>query len=539
MCPICYIKQFFTPKSRVSNTSFDVSFENNALTAPPMGWSTWNTFKNVINQDLLFEIANIMREKGLIDAGYSYLNIDDNWISSKRDNEGRLQGDLTTFSLGMEAVIKKLNAYGVKVGLYTSNGTHTCEDLPSSLGREEIDAKTFAKWGAEYFKYDFCHNIPISKYAPLIYGISICKKGESAESVYGAKNTFLSGNAKFMPCKKLPEGGYVSGLDKDGGAMSFENVKAIESGEYVLTLLIKKKGNSYKKFVNAVVNGKDIYGIEITPQKHYNLTSRFQTVINLEEGNNTIRIFNPIGTRADSAMLQYRNMASLLAKSAKEVAAETGNIEKPIAFSICEWGRNKPWQWGKTAGNLWRTTPDIRPIWIWINIIYEHNVKLYKYSDIGHYNDPDMLEVGNGKLTETQNKTHFALWCMMNSPLILGNDLRKISDDVLKIVTNKNLIAINQDKLSKQAKRIKTGLYDILAKPLNGGKVAVLVYNKSIAPIKVKVDLQKLISDDYVALKDTERYTLKDVYSEATQEIGKVFSTDKLKAYQSAVYIIE
>lgn len=149
-------------------------------------------------------------------------------------------------------------------------------------------------------------------------------------------------------------------------------------------------------------------------------------------------------------------------KATAKVAKERKQKEKPIVFSICEWGWGKPYNWGAKAGNLWRTTPDIRPWWWWIKLIYEHTVKLYKYASKGHYNDPDMLEVGNGKLSYNQNVSHFSLWCMMNAPLILGNDLRNMSDQVKSIVTNRNMIAINQDSLAKQAKRVKKAQWTCL-----------------------------------------------------------------------------
>ena len=133
-------------------------------------------------------------------------------------------------------------------------------------------------------------------------------------------------------------------------------------------------------------------------------------------------------------MLQYQNMGKQLQYATKKVAEDTNSKEKPIVFSICEWGWNRPYKWGGTAGNLWRTTPDIRPEWLWmINYMYRHNVKLDKYASVGHWNDPDMLEVGNGKLTYDENVAHFSLWCMMASPLILGNDLRSITPEVLSI----------------------------------------------------------------------------------------------------------
>ena len=177
----------------------------------------------------------------------------------------------------------------------------------------------------------------------------------------------------------------------------------------------------------------------------------------------------------------------------------TGEPVKPILFSICEWGFRKPWLWGASAGNMWRTTPDIRPWWYWIKIIYSRNVKLWKYASPGHFNDPDMLEVGNGKLTRAQNMSHFALWCMMSAPLVLGNDLRKITKPVLDIVTNRDLIAIDQDPLGRQAKRIRRGSVDILAKPLADGGIAVCFFNKTKLAQKRRFDVRKLYTDDYVS----------------------------------------
>ena len=539
MCPFCFIKQIFTPKSEIKCQLNLDEFKNESITAPPMGWSSWNTFYNTIDQNVLIETAKAMRDKGLINAGYKYLNIDDNWISSYRTEDGKLQGDFATFSKGIPQVISELNSYGVKVGLYTSNGTNTCEDLPSSLGHESIDAKCFADWGAEYFKYDYCHNIAISTYAPLIYGIKIAKLGSNNETFYDAKDAKLEGAAKFMHCnnKKLPSNGFVSGLDRNSGSITFDNVQVSDNGQYVLTLLVKKHGQ-YEKFAIAEINNKDYISYEIPSQKKWNITARFQKVIKLNKGANTIKIFNPVKSRADSAMLQYRNMGNLLYKSAKEKSERENTPFKPITFSICEWGKNKPWEWGKFAGNLWRTTPDIRPSWPWMNIIYERNVRLYKYASCGHYNDPDMLEVGNGNLTYNQNKTHFALWCMMNAPLILGNDLRSITDEVLEIVTNKTLIQINQDPLNKQAKRIRAGLVDILVKPLSDNKFAIQFYNKTVLPLSSKLNITNILKDKYLGLECKDSYKFTNVYTNETMS-GMVIKTPKLSAYESIVYIVE
>lgn len=538
MCPICYLKKLFTRPSRVSDLYSNVEYKGGDAPTPPMGWSSWNTFKNTIDEDLIYETAVAMKEKGLLDAGYDRINIDDNWHSSLRDENGEVQHDLTKFAHGMKALVDKINALGLKAGIYSSNGTLTCEDLPAGYGNEYKDALTFARWGFEYLKYDFCHNVPIPKYAPLVYGIEVVKRGERKGKFYPCTDGKVSGLAKFMPDKKLECGCRVSGLDACRGALEFNNVYAEEDGEYILTVCVRKKG-LYEKALMVTVNGEKDYMAEIPSQKFWNTTARFQLIITLRKGVNVVKMFNPISTRADSAMLQYRKMGAALEAAAKKVSEETGQPLKPITFSICEWGFNQPYKWGASAGNLWRTTPDINPNWRWIKLIYEHNVKLWKYASPGHWNDPDMLEVGNGGLTLERNKSHFALWCMMAAPLVLGNDLRTITDDVLAIVTQKDLIAIDQDPLGRQAKRVKRGArLDILVRPLDGGRAAVCFFNRgSVLGTSGRLDLGTLAADDYVALPAKDKYAFREIWSGESGE-GTAIAC-KLKPDECKVFIVE
>ncbi len=536
MCPICYLKRIFVKSKPTSVKPQLPDYNSGVALTPPMGWSSWNTFHNHINEQLILETAQAMHDNGLPDAGYKYINLDDNWQSSQRDKNGELIGDYETFPNGIGELAKKVNALGLKLGAYTSNGTLTCEDLPASLGRERLDAYTLAKWGVEYFKYDFCHHVALSKYAPLIYSISLSAfDGKAVE--YSVQNARLSGFARFMTDNKLPNGRYVSGLDSNLGAIEYDNITVPADGEYVLTVNIKKKG-MYEKYLIAKVNDGEEYEIEFPPQKKYNVTARFQTIVRLKAGANKIKLFNPVTSGADSEMYQYRRMGQALKEGAQRVAEERGEPVKPIVFSICEWGWGKPFNWGAKAGNLWRTTPDIRPWWWWIKMIYEHNVKLYEYASVGHYNDPDMLEVGNGKLTHDQNVSHFSLWCMMNSPLILGNDLRSMDEKVRAIVTNKKLIAINQDALGKQAKRVKKGGVDVLAKPLADGSTAICLFNKTSHKATAKYDLNKLADDKYVGFTRKAQYALEDAWEDSTlASDGKL--SFKLRPYESKVFIVK
>lgn len=161
---------------------------------------------------------------------------------------------------------------------------------------------------------------------------------------------------------------------------------------------------------------------------------------------------------------------------------------RPIVFSICEWGRNKPWEWGKGIGHLWRTTPDIRNIfkgkvnWGGLGIadIIDRQADLWKYAGPGHWNDPDMLEVGNEGLTYDENAAHFSMWAMLAAPLMAGNDLRSMAADVKKILTNREVIAVNQDPLGNQAIRfLDLGEKEVWVKFLENDELAVCFFNRS------------------------------------------------------------
>lgn len=529
MCPVCYLKQFFTPRSSVTLTCDFKRVLPDAPSAPIMGWSSWNTFRNEIDEKLILDTAKALKEKGLLDAGYRYINLDDNWHSSLRTSEGKLQGDLSRFPRGIRPLFEELNAMGFRCGLYSSNGTLTCEDLPASLHREALDARTIASFGAEYLKYDFCHNEKMSVYAPLVYGIEIFRKG-NAPVFYECKKARLDGTARFMPDRYVKCGFHVSGLDKNGGSMTYDNVYAEEDGEYILTVCVRKKGR-YDKVLAARI-GDELYLYDVPPQKRWNHTARFQKPVFLKKGLNTVTLFNPVGKAADSAFLQYYTMAKELSAAAKERPGEY----KPIVFSVCEWGRNRPYKWAPLVGNMWRTTPDIRPIFPWIKIIYNHTVKLYKYASAGAWNDPDMLEVGNGKLTRNQNIAHFSLWCMMNAPLVLGNDIRSISEEVLSIVTQKTMLEIHSDPLYKPCKRIKKGKVDVLAKPLSDNRVAVLLFNKSKREKIVHLDVDKVLSDPYIDLKHKDSYCVKEVWSGEEMHVSDELNT-KILGESVKVYI--
>jgi alpha-galactosidase len=166
---------------------------------------------------------------------------------------------------------------------------------------------------------------------------------------------------------------------------------------------------------------------------------------------------------------------------------------RPIVLSICEWGSHQPWLWGKeVGGNLWRTTGDIQARWSgrkeWkpgdccsygvVDIIDAEDA-IYSYAGPGHWNDPDMLEVGNGELTPAENRSHFSFWALLAAPLMAGNDLRDMKPEIHDILMNKEVIAVDQDPLGRQGRRVsKDGDREVWAKPLAGGARAVILFNR-------------------------------------------------------------
>jgi alpha-galactosidase len=172
---------------------------------------------------------------------------------------------------------------------------------------------------------------------------------------------------------------------------------------------------------------------------------------------------------------QMRLMHAAYAKMDKALRA-TG---RPIVYSLCQYGWDAPWEWApELGGNLWRTTGDINAHWDRIYALLEQQAGLEKYAGPGHWNDPDMLEVGNGKLTLAENRSHFSMWAMLASPLLAGNDLTAMKPEIKAILTSRDVIAIDQDKLGKQASRVYAdGEVEVWTRPLSAGAMAVAVLN--------------------------------------------------------------
>jgi alpha-galactosidase len=313
---------------------------NGLAKTPPMGWNSWNKFKNQVSDKLVRETADAMASNGMKAAGYEYINIDDTWEAG-RDAQGNI---LTNSKFpDMKALADYVHSKGLKLGIYSSPGPKTCADYEGSFKHEEQDAKTYAAWGIDYLKYDWCS-------APAVY--------------------------------------------------------------------------------------------------------------------------------------DYHSMRAAYAKMGSALLA-TG---RPIVYSLCQYGLLESQEWAAAVGgNLWRTTGDISDNWESMSHIgFDLQAKLAPYSGPGHWNDPDMLEVGNGGMSDLEYRTHMSLWSLLAAPLLAGNDLRSVPANTMEILTNKEVIAIDQDALGKQARRIsKEGDTEIWARPLSDGSYAIGLFNRGAVAAKV------------------------------------------------------
>jgi alpha-galactosidase len=310
---------------------------------PPMGWNSWNKFGCNVSETLIREIADAMVSSGMKDAGYRYVVIDDCWQVS-RDQSGTIVPDPERFPSGMKALADYVHGKGLKFGLYSDAGARTCEGRPGSSGYEVEDARTYASWGVDYLKYDWCN---------------------------------------------------TDGVDPK---------------------------------------------------------------------------------------IAYPTM--------RDALRATG---RPIVFSLCEWGRSQPWTWARGVGHLWRTTGDIADRWASVLSLLDRQVGLEKYAGPGGWNDPDMLEVGNGGMTTAEYRAHFSLWCLLAAPLMAGNDLRTMNAETREILTNRDAIAVNQDPLGRQGHKVRDdGDLEVWAKQLTGGALAVVLFNRGKSEAPVAVSWQEL-----------------------------------------------
>jgi len=328
----------FKVPTRIPPPALHTVPKNGLAATPPMGWNSWNYFHGQVDDAVIRSTAELMARNGMRDAGYVYVNIDDTW-AGQRDAQGTIHSNKKFPD--MRALADYVHSKGLKIGIYSSPGPETCGGYEGSYGHEAQDAKTYADWGIDYLKYDWC----------------------SAFRIY-----------------------------KDS------EMRAI-----------------------------------------------------------------------------YQKMGDAL--------HATG---RPILFSLCQYGKANVWEWGSlVGGNLWRTTDDIRDNWEAMSANGFSQDELADFAGPGHWNDPDLLEVGNGGMTAEEYRSHMSLWSILAAPLMAGNDLSTMTPEIRSILTNPEVIAVDQDPAGKQGKRIKQATQvEVWKKSLSGGAIALAIFNRGEAATK-------------------------------------------------------
>lgn len=321
---------------------------NGLARTPPMGWNSWNHFAGRITASDVREMADAMVATGMRDAGYVYVNIDDTW-EGERSKTGEIQ---TNEKFGdMSALAAYVHARGLKLGIYSSPGAKTCAGFAGSHGHEDQDARTFAAWGVDFIKYDYCG-------ATVLYPVTR------------------------------------------------ENQEAL-----------------------------------------------------------------------------FRRMGHALRKTGR-----------PIVYSLSQSGDFNIWKWGpQTGANMWRTTPDISDNWESMSKRGFRQLDLTAWSGPGHWNDPDMLEIGNGGMTADEYRTQMSLWSILPAPLLAGNDLRTMDPVTKEILLNREVIAVDQDPAGTPARRLETrGEVEVLVREMSDGSIVVGFFNRGEQAAAVDLDWRRL-----------------------------------------------
>lgn len=555
---------------------------------PAMGWNSWNAFGSDNTEELTKAMSDAIVELGLDDLGYKYVVLDDGCYKSTRDEGGKLSNNAVKFPSGFKALGDYIHSKGLKFGMYNDIGTNLCAgDAVGTAGYEDIDAQTYIEWGIDFIKVDNCYylwdNATFSNganvqyvYTPRIRAISVSGKDGFAQTFNAVADGVLTGSGAVKNSSENfvnfigTKDGTNTGVSPVGDMWSELKfiVNVPTDGEYSLVVnYASGEEPGTGRWLQAAVGeteGETRYYDDFLPAT--SSTSDFcdsdAIMINLNAGENIIRLMNH--RRQENTLYSYAALLDCLNKC---------DPNHDTVLSICEWGKTQPQNWGYKVGNSWRILNDIT-FWVGVNgkaswgmpgtasIASQYNkaVVMDEFSGLDRgWNDPDMLVIGMGGITTTMSKSHMSLWCMLNSPLMLGLDLRNVKkgDDIWKIIANEDMIALNQDALGIQAKRIYSSILDtapdttytennervdILAKPLTNGDVALTFANisenadtkshsVSVEDIVSFIGTKMVNSEDF---KNAAGYAVRDLWTkEVTNNTDGVFTVNGLDGCDS------
>ena len=546
---------------------------------PAMGWNSWNAFGSGNTEELTKAMVLKIKELGLDKLGYEYVVLDDGCYHPARIN-GHLKSDEVKFPSGFKAMADFVHGNGLKFGMYNDIGTRLCSGAEVGIyGYEKTDCEDYINWDIDFIKVDNCYymwdnatfadpeNAKYS-YAPNIRSIEI------AGNVYSAVEAEITGTRAEV------KDGYVSFIGTfDGTAPDYSPVGS-RSSEIVFEVEIDEPG-IYELVVNYATGKEE--GVGSWLQIALNDDVVFDEMLPETESPETFKDSAPIKIKFNTPgfnkirIMNHRRQENTL-HSYTEIRRELENAGiRDIAFSICEWGKTQPQNWGHKVGDSWRILNDItfqvgadgnHGTAAWecdyttsITSQYNKAVIMDEFAGLGRgWNDPDMLVIGMDGIDNIMCRSHMAMWCLLNSPLMLGVDLRRVAkgDEIYKIIANEDLIALDQDALGIQAKRIFTtykcdepdkeyirdnNRIDILAKPLADGSIALGFFNLSQeekeAPSISAEEVLKGIGSK-AARKDVfanaKEYKIKDIYTgEEALSGSKVFEAGVLSGCDSKV----
>ena len=419
--------------------------EKIALT-PPMGWNSWNYFLDHIDEQKIRAAADAMVSTRLIDHGWTYINMDDGWQGT-RDAAGNIRPS-ECFS-NMKDLVDYIHAKGLKAGIYTGPGPQTCANRVGSYGHEEQDAATFALWGMDYLKYDLC----------TFDDVFSLMRGE----LYGP---LLSAEKQKEVVQLGVELGVLNSL------LYHHDPTTISHSEAVADAIGRFAGL------------KENANIELQKTKNR-------------------RYFELIGEARKAKPAQAAAIDDgYLKESFGKMRAALDKVKRDIVYS-CSGGGVGGRKWG---GNLWRTTNDILPDWKTVESNGFSQNGLERLAGPGGWNDPDMLEVGNGKITPDECYAHMTLWCLLSAPLMIGCDMTKMSPLTLSLFSNDEVLAVDQDELGRQGWRAtKDGATEVWMKPLADGSTAVGLFNRGEVMAKVSVSWSDLKLSGHQLVRDLWR----------------------------------
>ncbi|URE30798.1 alpha-galactosidase [Musa troglodytarum] len=381
---------------------------------PPMGWNTWNHFYCNINETVIRESADALVSTGLAKLGYRYVNIDDCWAEHDRDSKGYLVPRKSTFPSGIKALADYVHGKGLKLGIYSDAGSRTCsQTMPGSLGHEQKDAETFASWGIDYLKYDNCNNGDLK---PM-------KRGDMHPDLWADKlgnswRTTMDINDSWESMVSRADQNEVYAEHARPDSWNDPNMLEIGNGgmsnnEYIVHFSLW-----------AVSKAPLLIGCDVR-----NLSKETMAILGNEEVSCN-----------DSSSDEHR--------------------QTNFSLSLCEWGDMHPALWADKLRNSWRTTMDINDSWESMVSRVDQNEVYAEYARPGGWNDPDMLEVGNGGMRNNEYIVHFSLWAA--------------SKETLAILGNEEVIAVNQ------AKKVRMeGDHEVWTAPLSGYRTVVVLLNRS------------------------------------------------------------